>query len=91
MAGSHQRIAITCLHLVALFIPILGQSLATIELIGDDLSPLSRVLWLVIIWLFPFLGPLLYEFFRQQRRNKMRSFAKDFFHAWPRDKSRGQA
>jgi hypothetical protein len=73
MAGGHHRIAITCLHLVALFIPILGQIIATITLIGDDLSPVSRILWLAIIWLFPFPGPLLYEFFSQQRRHKMQS------------------
>jgi hypothetical protein len=71
MAGSHQRIAITCLHLVALFVPILGQIIATIMLIADHLSPVSRVLWLAIIWLFPFLGPLLYTFFSQQLRRKM--------------------
>ena len=82
MAGSQHRIAITCLHLVALFIPILGQIIATITLIRDDLSLASKVLWLVTIWLFPFLGPLLYTFFsQQQRRRQMQIYARDLLHA----------
>jgi hypothetical protein len=70
MTRGYQRIAITCLHLIALFIPVLGQILATIMVIRDNLSLASRALWLVIIWIFPFLGPLLYMFFARQRQNR---------------------
>ncbi len=78
MAGRYHRIAITCLHLVALFIPVLGQIIATITLIGDDLSLASKALWLATIWLFPFLGPLLYTFFsQQQRRSSIQRSTKD--------------
>ena len=33
----------------------------------DDHSPLGMFFWLLIIWLIPFLGPLLYLLFGQRQ------------------------
>ena len=39
-----------------------------ILILRDDHSWAGKVLWLVVVWLFPFVGALLYMLFGQRRR-----------------------
>ena len=53
-------LATGCLVLVLIFIPIVGHILLTFMIIADDLTTSEKILWLVVIWLVPFLGAFLY-------------------------------
>lgn len=55
------------LFLILVFIPLLGQVIETIMVLQDDHSPLGMLVWLLVIWLIPFVGPLLYLLFGQKR------------------------
>lgn len=57
----------TCLFLIIVLFPILGQVILTIMVFEDEHSPMGTLLWLVLIWLVPFVGPLLYLLFGQNR------------------------
>jgi hypothetical protein len=39
-------------------------------IIGDDLSTTEKLLWLLLVWLVPVAGPLLYLLLGQ-RRNRL--------------------
>jgi hypothetical protein len=58
------------LTLVLIFIPILGHIILTFMILGDDLSGGEKLLWLIIVWLVPFLGPFLYLLLGQ-RSNRL--------------------
>lgn len=60
------------LVLLLVFVPIIGHIILTIMILGDDLSGGEKLLWLLIVWLIPFLGPLLYLLLGQ-RRNRLMS------------------
>ncbi|MFI5272924.1 MAG: PLDc N-terminal domain-containing protein [Ktedonobacterales bacterium] len=53
--------------LVLIFIPLLGHVILTVMIIGDDLSGSEKLLWLLVVWLVPFLGPFLYLLLGQRR------------------------
>jgi len=55
------------LFLVIVFIPLLGHVIETVMVIQDDHSPVGMLVWLLIIWLIPFIGPFLYLIFGQKR------------------------
>ncbi|HEY4382937.1 MAG TPA: PLD nuclease N-terminal domain-containing protein [Ktedonobacteraceae bacterium] len=57
----------TVVFLVIVFIPIVGHIIETVMVLQDDHSPIGMVVWLLIIWLIPFVGPLLYLLFGQRR------------------------
>jgi hypothetical protein len=59
------------MFLVIVFVPVVGHIILTIMVFEDDHSLASAALWLAVIWLIPFLGPLLYVLFGQQRRRYM--------------------
>jgi hypothetical protein len=65
MRGNRGCLANTLLFLVIVFIPILGHIIETIMVFEDDHSLAGTVLWLAVIWLLPFVGPLLYLLFGQ--------------------------
>ncbi len=56
----------TVLFLVIVFIPVIGHIIETIFIIEDDHSVLGKVLWLLVIWAIPFVGPFLYLIFGQR-------------------------
>ncbi|HTI15006.1 MAG TPA: PLD nuclease N-terminal domain-containing protein [Dictyobacter sp.] len=62
----------TILFLVIVFLPVIGHIIETVFILEDDHSPLGKVIWLLIIWLIPFLGPLLYLLFGQRPVNRGR-------------------
>jgi hypothetical protein len=59
------------MFLVIVFVPVVGHIIETIMVLEDDHSLAGKALWLAVIWLIPFLGPLLYLLFGQHRRRVM--------------------
>ena len=59
-SGGRGCLATGCLTLVLIFVPLVGHIILTLMILGDDLSASEKFLWLVVIWLIPFLGPFLY-------------------------------
>jgi hypothetical protein len=57
----------SCLFLVLVFIPLVGHVIETVMVLQDDHSPMGMLGWLLLIWLIPFIGPLLYLLFGQRR------------------------
>lgn len=55
------------LFLIIVFIPLIGHIIETVMVLQDDHSALGMLFWLLIIWLIPFVGPLLYLLFGQRR------------------------
>lgn len=55
------------LMLVVVFIPIIGHIILTVIILGDDLSCGEKILWLLVVWLLPVIGPLLYLLIGQRR------------------------
>ncbi len=55
---------------VIVFVPIIGHIILTLMILGDDLSGSEKFLWLVVVWLFWFIGPFLYLLLGQ-RRNRL--------------------
>jgi hypothetical protein len=63
------------LLLVLVFVPIIGHIILTFMILFDDLSGGEKLLWLVVVWVIPFLGPLLYLLIGQRRDRLMSQFA----------------
>ena len=59
-----------CLALVCIFIPIVGHIILTFMIIGDDMTTLEKLLWLLVVWLIPFVGAFIYLLLGQ-RRNRL--------------------
>ncbi len=56
----------SCLFLIIVFLPLVGQIILTLMIFEDEHSPSMTILWLVVVWLIPFLGPLMYLLFGQR-------------------------
>jgi hypothetical protein len=57
----------TLLFLVIVLIPGVGHIIENVMIIQDDHTPVGMLGWLLLIWLIPFVGPLLYLLFGQRR------------------------
>ncbi len=75
---SHNRgcLANSLLFLVVVFIPVVGHIIETVMVFEDEHSSVGTILWLVIIWSTPVIGPLLYLLFGQNRRRNRIMFAQ---------------
>ena len=71
MSKDRGCIANSLLFLVIVFIPVVGHIIETVMVFEDDHSTAGTILWLVVIWSTPFLGPLLYLLFGQRPRRVM--------------------
>jgi hypothetical protein len=60
------------LFLIIVFLPVVGHIIETIFILEDDHSLIGKVLWLIVIWAIPFLGPFLYLMFGQRPINRSR-------------------
>ncbi len=69
MSGNRGCLFNSLLFLIIVFIPLLGHVIETVMVLQDDHSPLGMLGWLLVIWLIPFIGPLLYLLFGQRRTN----------------------
>ncbi len=66
MSGDRGCLANSLLFLVIVFLPIIGQIILTFMVFEDEHSFVGTILWLLIIWAIPFLGPLMYLLFGQR-------------------------
>jgi Phospholipase_D-nuclease N-terminal len=67
MSGNRGCLVNSLLFLVIVFLPIIGHIIETVFILEDEHGPLTKVLWLLVIWLLPFVGPFLYLIFGQNR------------------------
>ncbi|MBV9228214.1 MAG: PLDc N-terminal domain-containing protein [Chloroflexi bacterium] len=66
MSGNRGCLANSCLFLVIVFLPLIGQVLVTLMVLEDEHTFLGAAIWLVVVWILPFLGPFLYLLFGQR-------------------------
>lgn len=66
VSGNRGCLANSCLFTVIVFLPLVGQFILTLLVLEDDHSLVGTMLWLVLIWAVPFVGPLLYLLFGQR-------------------------
>lgn len=71
MSGNRGCLMNSLLFLVIVFVPVVGHIIETVMLFEDEHTPLGTVLWLLVIWSTPVIGPLLYLLFGQTRRRVM--------------------
>lgn len=64
-----------CLALVLIFVPLVGHIVLTVLILGDDLTASEKLLWLVVVWIFWFIGPFLYLLLGQKRNRLLGSRA----------------
>jgi hypothetical protein len=67
MSGNRGCLFNSLLFLIIVFIPLVGHVIETVMVLQDDHSALGALGWLLVIWLIPFVGPLLYLLFGQRR------------------------
>ena len=61
----------TLFFLVIVFFPLVGHIIATVFILEDDHSSFGKLLWLLIVWLIPFVGLFLYLLFGQRPVNRV--------------------
>jgi hypothetical protein len=66
MSGNRGCLTNSILFLVIVFLPLVGHVIETLMVLEDDHSLLGTILWLVVIWGIPFVGPFLYLLFGQR-------------------------
>lgn len=66
MPGNRGCLFNTILFLIIVFVPVIGHIILTVLVFEDDHTPLGTVLWLLFIWLIPFVGPFCYLLFGQR-------------------------
>lgn len=71
MPAHHRSLLITIiLILVSVFLPIVGHIILSAIILTDDLSVFEKAVWLVVIWVAWFIGPLAYLLVGQ-RKNRL--------------------
>src|SRR5690348_6031381 len=48
------------LAVVALFFPIVGQAVLTVDILTLRVNLIEKLAWIFFVWVMPFVGPLLY-------------------------------
>ena len=77
MADSRQGLGgcgITCLFLVVLLLPVIGSFILTFMILADDMNWGEKALWLVLVWLVPVIGPLLYLLIGQRQNRVLAAY-----------------
>lgn len=57
----------SALFLLIVFVPLVGHVVETVLVLQNNHTELGMLGWLLVIWLIPFVGPLLYLLFGQRR------------------------
>jgi hypothetical protein len=55
------------LAIVIIFVPIVGHIIVTVMILDDDISGFAKIAWLLVCWIFWFVGPFLYLLIGQKR------------------------
>jgi hypothetical protein len=71
VSGNRGCVANSLLFLVIVFVPVVGHIIETVMVFDEDHSAVGTILWLVVIWSSPIIGPLLYLLFGQRRQRVM--------------------
>jgi uncharacterized BrkB/YihY/UPF0761 family membrane protein len=71
MSKDRGCLANSLLFLVIVFIPVVGHIIETFMILEEGHSPAGTILWLVVIWSTPVIGPLIYLLFGQRQRRVM--------------------
>jgi len=66
--------AITCLMVVVLLFPVVGSIVLTFMILGDALTCGEKTLWLLLVWLVPVIGPLLYLLLGQRSNRVLAAY-----------------
>ena len=66
MSSDRGCLVNSLLFLVIVFLPVIGQLVVTAMIFEEKHSFLGTILWLIITWAIPFLGPFMYLLFGQQ-------------------------
>ncbi len=69
--GGVGPIGTILLMIVVVLIPIIGHIILTVIILGDDLTCGEKIMWLLIVWIVWFIGPLLYLLIGQRRDRLM--------------------
>ena len=72
MSGNRGCVVNSIVFLLIVFVPLVGHIIETVMVIEDDHSMLGKILWLIVIWAIPFLGPFLYLLLGQRPVNRGR-------------------
>jgi len=67
MSGNRGCLFNSLLFLIIVFIPLVGHVIETVMVLQDNHTGLGMLGWLLVIWLIPFIGPLLYLLFGQRQ------------------------
>jgi hypothetical protein len=60
---------------VVLLLPVIGSIILTLMILVDDLNCGEKGLWLLLVWLVPVIGPLLYLLLGQRRDRVLAAYA----------------
>ena len=90
MQPYHRNLLVTIfLIVVSVLFPIVGHLILTVVILRDDLSTFEKIVWLGVIWLVWFLGPLIYLLVGQRKNRFFGGHAlfdrKDQQPQYPRD------
>jgi uncharacterized BrkB/YihY/UPF0761 family membrane protein len=69
-AGAKARLLLLVeiiLAIVALFFPILGQAVLTVDILTLRVNLIEKLAWIFFVWVMPFIGPLFYLLFGPHR------------------------
>jgi hypothetical protein len=69
-SNHHGCLFNTLAALTTILVPVVGHIICTVLILGDDLSDMEKLIWLLAVWLVPVVGPLLYLLVGQ-RRNRI--------------------
>ena len=64
---SRELVINILIAMVCIFLPFVGHIILTFLIAGDDLSMGHKIIWLLAVWLVPFVGPFLYLLVGQRR------------------------
>lgn len=65
-----QTLGAIVLFIVLLLLPIVGQIVATVYIVGDSWNWLVKIVLLLMVWSVPIVGPFVY-FLILQKRNRV--------------------
>ena len=69
--GRQRSLLVTvALILVSIFLPLIGHILLTFMIANDYMTRAEKVIWLIVVWVFWWIGPLIYLLVGQ-RRNRL--------------------
>jgi hypothetical protein len=75
---KHSTLVNVAVFIVGVFVPIVGHILDTILILRDGHRWPGKALWLLVVWLFPFVGPLLYMLFGQTSKKEVIKYDQRF-------------